>query len=82
MRTTIELPDLLFREAKALAAQRGITLKALFRDALKTALKEDAAAPRRMERPPIPAGQTRRIPARSNSELASILDEDDSLKSR
>lgn len=29
MKTTIELPDLLFRDAKALAVRRGTTLKAM-----------------------------------------------------
>jgi predicted transcriptional regulator len=34
MKTTIELPDSLFRQAKALAASRGTSLKALFTEAL------------------------------------------------
>lgn len=34
MKTTIELPDELFREAKATAARRGHSLKQFFREAL------------------------------------------------
>ena len=30
MKTTIEIPDVMFRRAKALAAARGVTLKRLF----------------------------------------------------
>ena len=82
MRTTIELPDPLLREAKAVAAQRGVTLKALFHDALKSALKREATTPRRMERPPVAAPRTPPIPARSNAELASILDDNERSESQ
>jgi hypothetical protein len=43
MRTTIELPDPLFRVAKSLASERGISLKAFFTDALKKAVIQPAA---------------------------------------
>ena len=35
MKTTIELPDAVFRQAKALAASRGISLKRFFTEALQ-----------------------------------------------
>ncbi|MCY4613964.1 MAG: hypothetical protein OXB94_10145 [Nitrospira sp.] len=35
MKTTIELPDATFRQAKALAAGRGMTLKRFFTEALE-----------------------------------------------
>ena len=35
MKTTIEVPDALFRQAKALAAARGVTLKHFFTEALR-----------------------------------------------
>lgn len=38
MKTTIEIPDELFREAKARAAMNGIKLKDLITDALRTKL--------------------------------------------
>lgn len=39
MKTTIELPDATFRQAKALAATRGTTLKQIFTDALDEKLR-------------------------------------------
>ena len=39
MKTTIELPDATFRQAKAVAASRGITLKQFFTDALDDKLR-------------------------------------------
>jgi len=39
MKTTLELPDQSFRKAKALAASRGITLKAFFSEALEEKLQ-------------------------------------------
>ena len=46
MKTIIELPDAAFRQAKALAASRGMTLKQFFTDALVDKLRrcaDDAA---------------------------------------
>jgi hypothetical protein len=43
MRTTIDLPDTLFRRAKAEAALRGCHLKDLIADALRLALSEPEA---------------------------------------
>ena len=42
MKTTIELPDVMFRQAKALAAARGVTLKRLFTEALEDQLRRCA----------------------------------------
>jgi hypothetical protein len=39
MKTTIEIPDLLFRKAKSHAAERGQTLKEFVTDALKARLE-------------------------------------------
>ncbi|NOX98840.1 MAG: hypothetical protein GXP30_03760 [Verrucomicrobia bacterium] len=39
MKTTLELPDTAFRQVKALAASRGITLKQFFSEALEEKLK-------------------------------------------
>jgi hypothetical protein len=56
MKTTIELPDELYRQAKAHAALRGRKLKDLVEEGLRLAL--DAAAPGR--EPPSLAGLMRR----------------------
>ena len=53
MRTTIDLPDTILRQAKALAAARGVTLRQLFTEALEERIKrfiletgdEDAGPP-------------------------------------
>ena len=45
MKTTIELPDALFREAKATAARRGTALKEFFREALAEKLARETGAP-------------------------------------
>ena len=42
MKTTIDLPDTMFRQAKALAAARGVTLRRLFTEALKEQLRRCA----------------------------------------
>ena len=39
MKTTVELPDALFRQAKALAATQGVTLRRLFTEALEERLR-------------------------------------------
>ena len=39
MKTTIELPDAMFRQAEALAAARGVTLGRLFTEALEEQLR-------------------------------------------
>lgn len=39
MKTTLEIPDLLFRRAKSVAAQRGIPLRQLVTEAVQEKLK-------------------------------------------
>jgi hypothetical protein len=51
MKTTIDIPDPLFRKAKARAAERGQTLKEFVTDALSARLAADAAG-RRSDEPP------------------------------
>lgn len=52
MKTTVDIPDTLFRRAKAAAATEGISLKVLISDALERRLRErgglDAPAWRRL----------------------------------
>jgi hypothetical protein len=49
MKTTIEIPDLLFRKAKSRAAERGQTLKQLVTEALQEKLAVNAGALRQGE---------------------------------
>lgn len=46
MKTTIDLPEATFRQAKAMAAARGITLKRFFSEALKDRLRRCTAETR------------------------------------
>ncbi len=45
MKTTLDIPDDIYRQAKVLAAQRATTLKSLFLQALEKMLCEPAAEP-------------------------------------
>jgi hypothetical protein len=52
MRTTIDMPDQLFRELKAIAARRGTSLKAVIRTAVEEEIrKQEAKAGRRLKFP-------------------------------
>jgi Arc/MetJ family transcription regulator len=53
MRTTIDLPDLLFRQGKAVAALRGSTLKEFIQDALRQAVTSDRRVRRRKVKLPL-----------------------------
>ena len=44
MKTTVELPDPLMREAKAFAAERGIPLREVFQQGLEAVLRNQAGA--------------------------------------
>lgn len=77
MRTTVELPDSLFRQAKTLAIQKGLTLKEFFTAAVERAVVEPPPESRRMLRPPIGGLGGRPIPARSNKELEALLEAED-----
>jgi len=84
MKTTLEIPDLLFRKAKSKAAERGQTLKQLVTEALqdKLAVNTDRTRPgepgwmggfgklRRLRK------ETRRIQARIDERFEVIEPED------
>jgi hypothetical protein len=82
MRTTIDLPDILLRQAKARAALDGITLKALFcrcveQGLTRTSSSDFRGARRRSEIPIINRAEGRVMPARTNADLLQLLDEED-----
>jgi metal-responsive CopG/Arc/MetJ family transcriptional regulator len=53
MRTTVDLPDALFRQVKSVAALRGSTLKEFIQDALQQAVTSDRGVRRRRVRLPL-----------------------------
>ena len=85
MRTTIDLPDELFRQVKARAALEGRKLKDLVTEYVQEGLSRSGeqtalGADRRRSDPPVgrraaATGQT--TPALTNAEIAAILDGED-----
>lgn len=89
MRTTIDLPDELFREAKTRAVQQGTTLKKLMIQFVRSglgarALNADASPVRR----PAPPVAIRRIPgqrplsALTNAEIQALLEDEEVQSAR
>lgn len=87
MRTTLDLPDSLFREVKTHAVQQGVTLKDLLASYIEAGLRGSltpvsAAAYQPKARPPLPIAIPRTSgapshPALTNAELQALLDEQD-----
>lgn len=77
VRTTIELPDALFREVKTMAVRKGLTLKEFFTAAVERAVAAPPVEARRMDRPPIAGLRPGPIPARNNDELANLLESEE-----
>ncbi len=86
MKTTIELPDVMFRQAKALAAARGVTLKSFFTEALEEQLRHCTSEHRAGKaEPPWMAGfgalsdlsdETRRVLSAIEEEFEAFSPED------
>jgi hypothetical protein len=82
MRTTIELPDPLFRVVKSLASEKGISLKDFFTEALQRAVSQPPSLGHRMDLPPVRSVGGKRIPVRSNVQLAELLENEELGKLR
>lgn len=79
MRTTIDLPDELLREARKRAAHEGTTLTALLADGLRLRLGDVNAAPRAARPLPVSTvggGLQPWIDAASNASLLDAADDD------
>lgn len=78
MRTTLDLPDPLFRELKAESALRGVKLKDLVAELLKRGLSQriPSSAPR-SALPVIRKATGAVHPALSNQEIENLLTEED-----
>jgi hypothetical protein len=80
MRTTIDLPDPLFREVKTRAASEGMKLRELVIRYLEAGLRgrgpghREAVAPSRTPLPVFRQPNGTVIPARTNAEIFEILD--------
>jgi hypothetical protein len=84
MRTTIDLPDELYRQVKARAALAGLTLKDLITRYVEQGLNQSDPAPprRRSELPVIIAPRGRSIPALSRAEMEELLIAEDVARVR
>ena len=72
MRTTIDLDDTLFREAKMVAAERGLTLKDLITQAINKCIYDDSPQKDRMNQPPIVLNESVSVGFISNREIAEL----------
>jgi len=84
MRTTIDLPDELFREAKTRAVRQGTTLKNLVTQLIRSGLQDPShgADARPVHRNPPPVAIKRvpeqaALPARTNRQLYAMLEEEE-----
>jgi len=81
MRTTLDLPDPLFRELKAYAARHNIKLKQLLASYIEAGLHGRFAIPSPTSiRSPLPIARHangKTTPALSNAQMQEILDEED-----
>jgi hypothetical protein len=87
MRTTIDLPDSLFREAKTRAVQSGVKFKDLVALYIEAGLRERYPAAESLRREQVPLPVFRKasgpaIPARSNAELFEILERGETSSAR
>ena len=83
MRTTIDLPDDLFRRAKATAAMRGLKLKELFTMFIENGLAEEPKKEKFGHKGPIPVSIpidcSNMPPLTTNEELLQWLDRQDEM---
>lgn len=89
MRTTIDLPDAVFREVKIRAVQQGTTLRALVAKYIEAGLRDHGApqAPEPHQRAPLPVAIGREpgkplTGALTNQELEALLEGEDLENSR
>ena len=72
MRTTIDLPDPLFRELKAVAARRGTSLKSVVRDAVEVEVRKSEKAGRRVKFPVLASKEPSTLNL-TNADIEDIL---------
>lgn len=79
MRTTIDLPDLLFREAKAKAAREGTSLKEFFTQAVEEKLNRQTTPLKRtrVKLPIFPKGTLPDFSDLNNTDIERILRDED-----
>jgi len=79
VKTTVEIPDSLFREAKTAAARRGLSLKTFLTEALKEKLSGRRRGPEAdwpVPPPKLAKGEMRRIQSTIDEEFSLIEEEE------
>ena len=79
MRTTIDLPEPLFKSLKLLTVQKRISLKDFITQAVEAALQAPVTQAKRMEKPPIVRGP-KVVPALTSQDLAELQEVEDEAK--
>jgi hypothetical protein len=72
MRTSVEIPDAMFRDLKLLAAHRGVTLKALICEAIQKEIHGKSAPGYRVTTPLVPRKGRGKIDL-TNAEIEELL---------
>jgi hypothetical protein len=75
VKTTVELPDLLFRKAKSAAAEEGKSLKEFFTEAVTDRLCRNAAPPGKAEPWRVAFGELRHL-HRENKRIERIIEDE------
>jgi hypothetical protein len=73
MRTTVDLPDPLFRELKATAARRGTSLKNVIRTAVEREIQKQDRRPARRLRFPLAPSRQPGVLNPTNADIESFL---------
>ena len=76
MKTTLEIPDELYQQAKVPAAKENRKMKDLITEGLRLVLGVSVEKPRRMTKAPVKIREGNTIPALSNDEMARFLDQE------
>ncbi len=77
MKTTLEIPDDIYRQAKVFAAQENRKMKDLVSEGLRLVLglaQPAPRSPRRMSKAPVSIRKGNEIPVLSNDDMAALLE--------
>ena len=73
MRTTVDLPDPVFRQMKALAALRGVTLREFLLEAVEQAMRAKPRGEERRVEPPLIRSRHPGTVSLTNAEIEDLL---------
>ena len=74
MKTTLEIPDDLYQQAKVHAARENRKMKDIIAEGLLLVLRQATGKPRRMLKPPVRIREGNEIRPRTNDQMAKLLE--------